>query len=90
MSNQTTENHSQHEANKAIRVLSGKPLKYTVRVYIPDGRVIEFQTEKLVKVEYNSDTRAIWLHQSVGDYSSVPVMQWIEGSILLMEENPKP
>lgn len=85
-----SQNHSQFEANKVIRVLSGKPLKYTVRVHQPDGSVIEFQTDKLVKVEYNSDTRAIWLHQSVGDYSSCPVMQWVPGSICLMEENPKP
>lgn len=83
-----SDNHSQFEANKAIRVLSEKPLKYTVRVNLPDGKVVEWQTEKAVRIEFNSDARALWLHQAVGDYSSYPVMEWPKGAILLMEENP--
>ena len=81
----TTENYSVHEANKLLRVLEGKPLKFTVRVHLPDGSKVEFQTEKPPKIKWNDEARELWLHQ--GDYEAKPVMAWVTGSILLTEEN---
>lgn len=87
MNGESTENASQHEANKMVRVLSGKPLKLTVRVYLPDGRVVEWQADEPPKLEFKVECRALWLVG--GEYPNAhPVMAWVEGSILLVEPNP--
>ena len=83
----SAENHSQHEANKLLRVLSGERLKYTVRVHFPDGRVVEFQSPVWPRLKFNDEARALWL--AGGEYDSSPIMPWPEGGILLCEENPK-
>lgn len=83
------ENHSQHEANKALRVLEGKRLKFTIRVHHPNGKVTEWQGDRTPKLEYSTDTRSIWLMQSGSDYNNAPIMPWQDGMILLVEENPK-
>ena len=78
---------SHHEANKVIRVLKGERLKYTVRVHLPTGEVIEFQSASDPKLKFNDEARALWL--CGGTYDNVPIMAWVPGSILLVEENPK-
>lgn len=80
-----SDNPSQHDANKVVRVLSGKPLKYTVRVHKPDGSILEYQSVGKPVVEFHNEARALWLRES--DYGSF-VMAWQDGSILLVEENP--
>lgn len=77
---------SQSAANKVIRVLSGKPLKYTCRVHKPDGSVIEWQSDARIKLHYNDEARALWV--AAGDYANEPIMAWEPGMILLAEENP--
>ena len=80
---------SVHEANKLVRVLEGKVRKYTVRVTLPDNRVIELQSDTLPSLKYNDEARGLWLTCSSGDYSSYPVMSVPEGVIIQCEENPK-
>jgi hypothetical protein len=88
MSNDKTAEPSVHEANKMLRVLAGERLKHTVRVHHPDGKVTEFQSNAVPLVKYNDEDRALWLYTGT-DYSNSPCMRWVDGSILLTEENPK-
>lgn len=85
---------SQSEANKVLRVISGQQarLRFTCTVNLPDGSKVEFQSESAPQVKYDENTRAVWLMCSYksGQYDreSHPVMEWANGSILLVEENP--
>lgn len=80
-------NPSVHESNKLLRVLQGEKLKYTIRVHHLDGKITEFQCNQSAKIKWIDDARCLWLCQ--GDYESRPIMQWVEGMIILTEENPK-
>lgn len=84
-------NASVHEANKVLRVLDGKRLKFTCRVHCPDGRVIEWQSDCVPKVDWNNDTRSVWIVQSASESygNQHPVMPFEPGMIILAEENPK-
>ncbi len=94
------ENASQHEANKMLRVLNGTKLKYTVRLILPTGKTLEMQTDKLVDIKHPSGP--VWSRDiSTGApvsphsltrkeaYDDVWIMEWIPGSIIQTEENPK-
>lgn len=87
--------NSQSEANKVLRVIEGKTLKFTVRIHRKSGQVIEFQTDHVPDIVYDNETRRNWIKSKVkGDDSSYPeaypVCPWEEGDILLTEANPKP
>lgn len=84
-----TGNPSVHEANKALRVLTGKRLKYTLRLHLPDGKVTEWQSDKTPSLDWDNNSRSVWLVQRGSDYSNVPLMQWVDGAVLLVEENDK-
>lgn len=84
------DNPSQHEANHALRVLSGKPLKFTIRIHKPDGSVIEFQAEGPPKVVFNTEARTLWIEQYSSAYTNPMVCPFEPGMIILTEENPKP
>jgi len=80
---------SQKTANDVLRVLSGTPRKFTCTVHLPTGEKIEFQADKAPVVNWSDADRSLWLFTG-GDYSTVgPIMRWIDGAILLCEENPK-
>ncbi len=81
-------NASQFEANKVLRVLSNKPLKFTVRVHLPDDRIFEWQAADRPTVKWNDHARGLWLYH--GQYGDCVCMAWPDGAILLCEENPKP
>ncbi len=84
----STQNPSQSKANELLRVLSGERLKYTVRVHLPDGKVIEFQDNERPSIQFKDQDRALWLCS--GEYGSAPIMRWVDGSVLLVEGNPPP
>ena len=80
---------SQKTANDVLRVLSGTPRKFTCTVHLPSGEKIEFQADRPPCVEWSNEDRGLWLFNT-GEYGkSNPIMRWIDGSILLCEENPK-
>lgn len=84
--NETTEPMpSVHEANKVLRVLNCERLKYTYRLYRPDGKIIEWQSNEKCKLDWDAEARSLFLKS--GEYSSPPIMKWDEGFILLTEEN---
>ena len=76
---------SNHEANRVLRVLKGERLKYTVRVHLPDQTVVEYQTNETPTLKFFDEDRCLWLF--AGGYGAVPTMKWVEGAILLVEEN---
>ena len=78
---------SQHEVNRSLRVLKGERLKFTVRVHVPDRDVVEFQANQAPRIKFFEEDRCLWLHGSEDGYTERPIMKWIEGSILLIEEN---
>lgn len=80
-------NPSVHEANKLVRVLSGERLKYTVRLHLPDGKIIEWQANDRPRLSFSAEARALWLMGT--EYGTAPIMPWPDGAVLLMEENPK-
>lgn len=76
------------ETNKVIRVLqTGSPrMKFTVRVNLPDGKAIEWQSDHQPKVEWNDSDRKLWLKS--GAYSEdAPIMPWPDGAIMITERN---
>lgn len=77
---------SNTETNEAIRVLSGKRLKLTVRLHLPDGKCVEWQAEERPDVKFNDADRCLWVYE--GGYSGKPISRWIDGAVLLAEENP--
>ena len=76
---------SNHKANETYRVLKGERLKYTVRFFKPDGSITEFQSDEYPMVKFFEEDRCLWLFK--GGYESRPITKWIEGSILLAEDN---
>jgi len=76
---------SQSEANKVLRVLTGERLKYTIRIHLPDQSVTEFQSDEVPMVKFFEEDRCLWLFK--GGYDGRPIMKWVDGSILLTEEN---
>jgi len=80
---------SQAEANKLLRVLTGKKLKYTVTLHYPDGRRVEFQCDSKVDVKFDDNTRKEWLVHVGGDYTSAAITEWVPGTIILVETNPE-
>ena len=79
---------SQSQANAVLRVLEGKPRKYTVQIHRPDGSKVEFQTETIPYVQYESSTRKEWVSLKTEDYNYVMITEWERGMILLVEKNP--
>jgi len=82
---------SQGEVNKVLRVLSGKPLKYTVRLLLKDGSERELQADTVPKLEYNLQDRGLFLCGQVvsDDYTSTfPIIKWAEVSMMNCERNP--
>lgn len=75
------------ETTRALRVLNGKPLKFTVRVHRADGSVIEFQADSRPKLNFNTEARALFLYS--GDYEAAPILAWESGMIVLCDDNEK-
>lgn len=72
--------------NEMQRILSGgERRKYTVRVHLQDGKVIEFQEDVKPGVQFHSEDRCLWLFG--GNYPQCQIMRWPEGAILLVEDN---
>lgn len=78
---------SQAAVNEAIRVLSNKPLKFTVTVHKPNGEKIEFQTEREPKLDWNEPARCLYLYIGVESYTYVPAMRWQDDYIMTVEKN---
>lgn len=57
---------SQEAANKAVRVLTGKPLKFTVMILFKDGTEIEFQSDDQPTPAYNEQTRSCFYRYDAG------------------------
>jgi hypothetical protein len=67
--------------SELIRVLSGQPGKYGVRLWLKDKEVLEFETDFLPKVEWQNETRTFFLFGRVHDqeYPSgrqFEIMEW--------------
>jgi hypothetical protein len=82
---------SQIETNRAVRMLTSKPLKFTIRVQRKDGSVIEIQSDHPCKTDFNVETRSLLLVTKVsGEYGSeYPICDWSAVDYVQMEENPK-
>ncbi len=77
-----------HEANKVVRVLAGRTLKYTCRIHKPDGSIIEFQCEDVPQLDYNNEARGLWI--KLGGYGGTPICAHELGMVILCETNEKP
>lgn len=84
---------SQHEANKVLRVIEGKQMKYTIRIHRASGKILEFQSDHPPDVGYDQDTRCDWIRSKVDGESyptAYPVCRFEPGDVILTEANPKP
>ena len=76
---------SQSAANAVMRVLVGKPLKYTVRVHKTDGSVIEFQSNCKPDLKWDDQARSLWIKH--GEYDGTPIMPYETGMMIFTEAN---
>lgn len=82
---------SQAHANKVARMLSGKQLRYTVRILRKDGTEVEFQAGSTPKLDYNTEARRMVLEcrAAADDYDTrYPVANWADVQAVTCEENP--
>lgn len=79
---------SQSASNAVDRILSGKPLKYTITIHKADGTKIEFQSEKPASLDWNNETRSVWIITE--SYPKNYVCEHERGMVIFTEENPKP
>lgn len=79
---------SQSASNAVDRILSGKPLKFTITIHKPDGGKIEFQSDKPASLDWNNESRSLWI--ITADYPKNYVCEHERGMVIIQEENPKP
>jgi len=83
---------SKAEANKVLRVLEGKPLNYTIRVYRASGVTLEFQSNETPKLKFDQELRTVLLFGKVEQYdgnTEYPMLEWHPGDIITCEKNPE-
>lgn len=80
----------QREVNKVIRILNGKPLKYTLHLLMKDGSESQMQTNYAPKLDYNNEARALMLNIPAEDseYTSFPVCRFDDMALMQLEKNP--
>jgi len=81
---------SQLEVNKVVRMLQGKPLKFTVRLMMKDGTEREVQSPTVPKLDFCVEARELFLMvKATTEYGSeYPLVRWSEVNLIQVEENP--
>lgn len=79
---------SQSSSNAVDRILSGKPLKYTITIHKADGSKIEFQSDKNASLDWNNESRSLWI--VTDNYPKNYICEYEKGMVIIQEENPKP
>jgi hypothetical protein len=74
-------------ANHFTRVLSGKPLKYTVRIFSADSRIVEFQSGATPKLKFEAEDQHLWI-ETDGYPDNYPVCRYEPGMFITCEKNP--
>ena len=78
------------EANKVIRVLSDRRLKYTIHLLMRDGSSRELQAIRTPKLDFNVEARSILLVLPTEDYTAtIPICEWKDVLLMQVEENPQ-
>ena len=67
-----------------MRVLKGKPLKYTVYLIMKDGSEYETQCAEKPKLEYSSESRSV---QLVSGYDALAICEWSRVAMCRVDEN---
>jgi hypothetical protein len=75
---------SQGEVNRSVRVLKGKPLKYTVYLIMKDGSEYETQCEGKPKLDYSIESRSV---QLVSGYDALAICEWSSVAMCRVDEN---
>jgi hypothetical protein len=78
-----SEQVSQLEVNKTVRILSGKNLKYTIRILFRDGTEWECQSNDKPRLDYSSESRSCLIRDG---YDS-PICAWDNVAVMKVEEN---
>ena len=68
----------QREVNKVIRILNGKPLKYTLHILMKDGTENQMQVNYAPKLDFNTEMRAVMVNIAAEDneYTSHPICRF--------------
>jgi hypothetical protein len=76
------------EVNKLTRILStgDARMKFTIRVTMPDGSAMEWQSDSQINVGWNDSLRAPWLFETAS-YQNTGIMPWKDGMVILCERN---
>ena len=88
MSDEIESRPDQLVVNKVVRILSGKPQKYTVHLLMKDGSERQLQTNYIPVADWCSEARDLMLAVGVvDDYKKVPLCLFSEVAIIQVEEN---
>lgn len=87
-------NPSALETNRAVRVLAGKRLKYTVTLNIPGQEPVEFQCPQVPKLVWSDSHRGFILEGRAGegyqtDYTIMIIGATGAGVLVTAELNPE-
>lgn len=80
----------QRAVNKVVRILNGKPLKYTLHILMKDGSESQIQTNFEPKLDFNNETRAVMVMVAAEDteYTKFPICKFDDVAIMQLEKNP--
>ena len=76
---------SQSVANKVLRVLGGKRLKYTITIHFRNGEELELQSDDRSQTKHDSETRTVGVHLN---YDNQHVCDMADVLWMHCEENP--
>lgn len=84
---------SNSEANKVVRVITGRRLKFTVTILRKDGAVVEFQSDRTPDVIFSNEIQqplVTCIVDPKDSYSTkLPIMPWAEVLAMHAEINPE-
>ena len=78
---------SQAAVNEAVRVLTQRPLAFTVVIHMKNGTVYEVQSKKEPKIKWSNESRSSQLCVDVDSYDFSPVCEWSEVGAVFTEKN---
>jgi hypothetical protein len=79
--------HSNVQANKVLRVMKGKRLKYTVSIHLKSGSVYELQSDSTPTVAHNDSTRKDVVKMMLAGYAEYVVTEMNNVEIIHCEKN---
>ena len=82
------EAESRHEVNKVVRVMSDKPLKFTIRLLMKSGELVELQSDEQPNAVYDSGVGEKVLRHDAGGNGYAIICRLDDLLVAQCEKNP--